>query len=178
MVRRAKFSILLFLVIFMGNAMTASSNSPSCLKTVDEITQTVAKEIERELKIIYIGEGGHIPQKIEAISLSFMAYRKPTLEEARDLEVKASEKLLSAINSNENIRSHLVEYPFTPNRATVSISFQKKDNTHYSDGSVALVHQVNNTIFYKREDPLTGRLQTIVKERYEEALKIVKSSKK
>lgn len=174
--QHVKLLIVFALTLWTGIKVNANDTTAPYLKIVRQITRTVASDIEKELNIIFTGDGGRMPQKVEEISLDFMAYRKPSIEEARMLEVKATEKLLRAINSNEEIRPYLAEYPFLPNRAQIMISFQKRDNTHYTDGSVALVFQVKNTIFYDREDPLTERLETILEEPYEEASKIVKKT--
>ena len=63
--------------------------------------------------------------------------RKKAIEQARMLEVRATEKLLKAINSNEKIRPYLKEYPFTAAKTKVFISFEKSPMIHYTDGSVA-----------------------------------------
>lgn len=178
MVKHVNLLIALALFFFADVEVKADYNPPPYSKIVEEIIKSVSKDIEKELKIIPIGDGGRMHEKFEAISLKFMAYKKPNLQEARELEMKASEKLLYAINSNESLRPYLAEYPFSPDRAKVSISFQKKDNTHHSDGSVTFVFQVKNTVYYERLDPITDRLETIVEESYEEALKIVKNTNK
>ncbi|NGX38017.1 MAG: hypothetical protein K1000chlam2_01186 [Chlamydiae bacterium] len=168
-----------FLLIFaamIGSKIHASEDPPPpYLKYVDEISKEFGKEAEKELNLVYIGGGGGMPRDVENIRICFIAYRKASIEEARELEVKATEKLLKMINSHKQIRQYLREYPFKPDRAHVSISFQKKDNNHQSQNSLAFVYQVKNKIFYDINDLKTDRLVKICEEPYEEALKIVQN---
>ena len=159
--------------------MIAEENeSPVYLEYVREITQAYAEDIEQDLGLIYCGCGGSMPYTVNAIEVLFESNRKATIEEARKLEVTCTEKLIAAVNSHEKIRPFLTEYPFTPNRAKVSISFNKKSEAPYKD-SVCHVFQVKNTIFYKAENPKDKNLYLSLREEpYEEALNLVKQSKK
>lgn len=114
-----------------------------------------------------------MPYDIEGIELGFMAYQRAIVEEARNLEVLVTEAFLQAINSHKKIRPYLREYPFPASRTNVTISFNKPDNRRYSDGSVAYMFHVKNTIFYSAKDPETGKYIDIHEEPYEEARRIV-----
>jgi len=70
------------------------------------------------------------------------------LEEARELEVAAIQKLLNHINSHQKIRPFLREYPFKNDRVEISISFTDENNQRYTDGRITRVSQVKNNLFY------------------------------
>lgn len=138
---------------------------------------------------------------IEAISLRFHAYRRATVEEARELIVMTILKLVDKVNANEKIRPYLKEYPFTRRGADISIAFHNNESasSYYLDGSVALVCQTHEgKLWYdsaelqKRKLPnfidYDGKVEVgkiidrevlvdLMQESYEEALKIVQGGK-
>lgn len=143
-----------------------------------------------------------MPYDIEKINVLFSSYRKSTIEEARKMEVDAIQELLQRINSHEKIRPFLREYPFGTDRVGVTISFKTKSNTRPLDGSVAFVFLAKNKIFYEAaeidiEEPtsitytnekhevvkefiegyISDKLISLMNEPFEEALKIVGTSK-
>ena len=119
------------------------------------------------------------------------------MEEARELEVAAIQKLLNHINSHQKIRPFLREYPFKNDRVEISISFTDENNQRYTDGRITRVSQVKNNLFYFTAEeyidkgyqithPRTNEVYTVpdreatklidyYDEPYEEALKKVKS---
>lgn len=146
---------------------------------VNEIIRTFAKEMKKDFNLLCIGEGGSMPYDVESIEVSFFAYRKATIEEARELIIKANQRLIEIINEHKKIRPFLREYPFTSKRAMLSISFKKKNNMRYTDGSVTLAFHVynrakdRNIIHYFKADPKTEDLVDLLVEQYDEALKLV-----
>jgi hypothetical protein len=146
---------------------------------VDDIVRSFAKEMKKESGLVCIGDGGRMPYNVETIAVKFIAYQKASIDEARALEVKSTERLLQMINKHEKIRPYLKEYPFVSNRINVSISFYKPDNEYFLDGSVAIVSQVKGIIYYDKVEPTTTKkyateeLVDLYKEPYEEALKII-----
>ncbi len=167
------FSVL-FLLLGMKPINAVYVPAPY-LKYVSEITKSTGAEMQKEFDLVYIGGGGRMPNDVEEIELNFIAYRKGTIKEAREIEVKGTEKLVKKINEHEKLRPYLREYPVKADRAYISVAFRKKDNTRYSDGSVALAFQARNLLVYCHEDPKTENLEDLFEEPYEEALKIVKN---
>lgn len=181
MAKIAKFIAFNFLTLFVSVFVDAEeSKSEDYGLYVQQIVSPVAKELEKEFGIICTGGGGRMPNDVEEIEITFVAYKKATIEEARQIEVKATEKLLKAINAHEKIKPYLRDYPFKSNRAKISLSFRKKDNSCYRDGSVVHVLHVKNKIHYFSEDALTQSRILLKDEPYEEAVKVLEapSSKK
>jgi hypothetical protein len=116
--------------IFITNGCFAMDNedkdNPPYIEHVVAIFRDAAKQIERELGLECIGSGGAMPRDVERIDLDFIAYQRATVEQARELEVKATEKLVKIINAHEKIRPFLREFPSPASRTGVSISFCKK----------------------------------------------------
>ncbi len=137
---------------------------------VNEVIKAAREEIERESNLICIGSGGGMPYDVEEISLKFMAYQRPTLEEARRLHLFATEKLLEKINSHEKIRPFLREYPFKYDRVFVSITYWDKNNDYHEQG-ITLVFNIGDKIRYKQVLPNTELFESFHEETFEEAKK-------
>jgi hypothetical protein len=183
-----KISIIVLVLFALGidrnlYANETKRNDVDYTIYVDEIVRSFAKEMKKEFGLVCIGGGGGMPYDIEEISVKFVDYKKATIEQAREIEINGTEKLLKMINTHKKIRPYLREYPFVPKRARVSISFYKPDNEYYLDGSVARVSQVKGMIYYDRAEPTKTKKYTTVdlielhEEPYEEALKIVNEDK-
>lgn len=172
MVRLAK--ILIFtLITLLGCKLDAQeNNSPDYEVYVDRIIKNFAEEMQKELSLVCIGSGGRMSKNIEEVSVKFIAYREASIKEARELEIRAIERLLKSINTNEKIRPYLNEFPFKRKNLEISISFQNPDNTHSTTG-VAFIYQIRGIIYYDRINLHSGRLEDLAKETYEEALKVV-----
>jgi hypothetical protein len=141
---------------------------------VDEIIHSFSKQIKKEFSFECTASGGSMPYDVEKISMKFAAPRSATIEEARELEIKITEKFVECINAHEKIRPFLREYPFPSSRAAVMISFNTPKKFSLSNNQVELVFQTKNKIFYQatnRENPYL--YDTLKEEPYEEALKIV-----
>lgn len=163
-------------LLLLGGHMHASTKDDDVpyINYTKEIINPFIAECEKKYDLDCIGTGGRFAYNVAKINISFVAYRKGTIEEARTLEVKMIETLLTQVNSNIKIRPFLATYPFQPNDLDITVAFQKKDNSCYTDGSVVLVFLgKNNKLLYRAEDPKTGQLVGIYEEPYEEALKIV-----
>ncbi len=153
---------------------------------VDQVVNTFATEMREKYGLRCCGSGGSMPYNVETISVIFTVLKKTTLEEARIIEVNAVERLRELVNNHEKIRPYLAEYPFTPSRADVSISFNDK-NGHHTDGTITYVFMAKNKIFFDKAEKVTrkklssetyetNKLITLLKEPYEVALEKVKNS--
>jgi hypothetical protein len=145
--------LIIFLLITESQLNANETKSSEYLKFVNEITNSFAKEMEKECDgLICIGSGGSMPHDVEKIEVLFVAYRKVGIEDARKMEVYGIQKLLNKINAHEKIRPYLKEHPFKADRIGMSISFQTEDNHHIADGSVAYVSLIKNRVFYDRAE--------------------------
>ena len=170
--KTTKYSKILILIFFcLGGTLDASNNDrPKYVEYVKEIRASCIEEVEKSTNLICIGVGSGMPYDVEEISLKFMSHQKPTLEEARKLQVFVTEKLLEKINSHEKIRPFLREYPFKYDRVLVSITYRDKNNAHYDQG-ITLVFNIREQIRYKEAVPKTELFQLFHKETFEEAKK-------
>jgi len=140
------FSMLLFLST--GIYTMQADEPPMYRKYVHEIVHSFAQEMEQEFNLRCIGSGGQMPYNVEEIEVHFVGHQQPSIEEAREIEVKGLHKLLNHINNHEAIRPYLKEYPFTIDRVDVSLSFTSTKGVWRTDGSVASVFFAKHKIFY------------------------------
>ena len=123
--------------------------TPEYIDYVVEIENAFIKEMEKKYKISCIGTGGSMPFNVEKMGVRFQSFERSSIEEARKMEVWGVQKFLELINSHPKIRPFLEEYPFTPKRVKVSISFRTKKGLQYTDGSPAFVFTANGRIYYR-----------------------------
>jgi hypothetical protein len=156
------------------------TDSPLYLQYVAEVTSSFLKEMYKEYGFECGASGGRMPYDVEEISVKLVAYRSVKIEQAREWEIKTTERFAQIINAHEKIRPFLRENPFPSSRARVSIRFitpKKQKKSPPSDDDVEFVFQARGRIFYQAENfdnPYLGK--DIKDEPYEEALKIVQSN--
>ncbi len=158
-----------------------SSSGPIHIRYANQLTKTILPVLQEEFNLFCDGTGGSMHSNIvSSIYLSFYTDRRASVEEAKELLVRATEKFLEVINANENIRPYLAEFPFPPSRVNLSISFNIDNKCeYYADGTISRVSQFHNTIYYDIEEPLRSpkNHDPFLTEPYPDALKIVQSSK-
>jgi hypothetical protein len=177
---RISFFVAIFLMMSVGLRVDAKEGgSPAYLRYVSEVISAFEKEMYRDYGLKCKGTGGRMPHDVEKITVNLFIYQNATVEQARELEVRAIERFAQIINAHEKIRPFLREYPFPSNRIDVSISFDKpkKKKTSSLEDDVAFVFQAKGKIFYRAYNPENPYLfQPIKDEPYEEALKIVQEN--
>lgn len=176
MLNKLKFLFpLLFLSIFSKiNAMDNFNFRAEAKK----ITDIVMHEMEKDYSLYCDGKGGSMPDNLRSIAVSFVAYRKGSIEEAREIEVKAIQRFIKLINEDEKLRPYLCEFPFPSRGIEVSISYNKQDDSFYPIGELAFISHINGIIRYKTYDPKTDQFTLLYQEPYEEASKLVQANKK
>jgi len=175
-----KFVLLIFLSnTVLGFQMNKTNRSPSksYVGYSNEVTNNFIKEVNKEFGFRCVATGGSMPYDVQGIDVGFIAYRKATIEEARELEVMLIEKFLRIINSHEKIRPYLREFPFQASQADISIDFYNKNNEPETVNSISHVSQVKNKIYYDIYDPKTFSSEEVAEESYEDALKIVQEKR-
>ena len=146
---------------------------------VDRIQGQFIREMEQTYGWVCVGDGGSMPDKVRSISVQFAIPRRATIEEARALEVMATERFSEMVNADEKIRPYLCEFPFPPQRTEVSLSFYTPLGNPPSDGSVAFLFHAKEKLFYCSFDPMTKQsFVDIFQEPYLDAKQIVASSPK
>ena len=148
--------IKIIVLLFITTSITAKETpTPEYLLHVKQISKPFIAEMEKKYDLICIGTGGGLSRNVEKIDIVFVAYRKSTIEESRKIIVSGVQTLVNELNTHEKIRPFLAQHPFQPNNIGISISFRNRKENHYTDGSVALVFNAKNKIFYQAATMMT-----------------------
>ncbi|HEY4831659.1 MAG TPA: hypothetical protein VIH61_03765 [Waddliaceae bacterium] len=129
---------------------------------------------KRKYNFDLIGSGGGIPDYVTNFSLHYVSTNQVDMLKTRKMFVNNVEDLLQLINSNEQIRPYLSNYPFTINNLEFRISFQDRFGKRQEPPYVALVSLINERIFYSFYDLSTRQfIGKDYSEPYSEARKMV-----
>jgi len=174
------FTVAILMVFMCLNASEKERIDPMLYtRYTNEVTSTFIEEMHREYGLECGWSGGQMPYDIEKIRVGLFAYRTVSIKQARELEIKATERLVQIINAHPKIRPLLIEYPFPASRASVSIAFRKEKGVPYSNDNISFVCHAKNRLYYLAHDPQNPYVGKDIKdEPYEEALKIVQGSKR
>ncbi len=145
-------------------------------RSVHEIVDAFEKEMEEQFGLLCTGQGGSMPYDIQSVKVNFLINRQVSIEEARELEIRATERFVEMFNAHKVIKPYLRDYPWDHNRARVTISFHQENGKDYSQG-ISFVLQVKEQIFYYGPQKSRDEMgPTIKEEPYAEAKSIVNSS--
>ena len=166
--------ILMSVFIFLMFGCTSIQNSrPSDSQLVDKILKTVATKMKIETGLIPCGTTAQMLNQIQTIGLLFDYHQPLTVEEGRELVIKAAEKLLQEINMNKQIHPYLSHFPFSPKNVVIKIYVQQPNGSGFGHDQVCVFSLRNAVIDYKIELSEPPFIQTIHSETYEEALQLL-----
>ncbi len=90
-------STLLLTPLLFGGTMKEGDYS----LYLEQIVYPFAKQAQKDFNLFYIGRGGQLAKEVGKVAVDFVAYRKGSLEEAREIEIVLTERLLQALNTHE-----------------------------------------------------------------------------
>ena len=174
-------SILKLLIIIsslMGcKNVRHSDGIPKNERIQHRIIFDTANQLEKEKKLNFRGLGGSNIDGIRMMHLS-LGYDGPLdIAVARKLIIYSGELLLKNINTDEEIRPYLYQYPFTGENIKIFISVQNDKSNMPTKEPLKSIMLSYGTIRYFIYDE-NENLKEIHRESYEEALKIVQEEKK
>ncbi len=144
---------------------------------IDDIFYMYATEMAEDYGLYVWGIGCKKSDRLEEIGARFTVFYPVTKEQARALQVTATEKLLELVNTHEILKS----YPLTSDRIKMRLNFRNTKYTRYRDGSIESVTLDSDSLtylqmpLYKDGDPLSKLNEPIINlgtESYEEAQRL------
>lgn len=153
---------------------------------IDAIFASYLKQMNKEFGLKCERVGGKLTDAVDQVVARLVLFRPTKIERARELQVIATQKLLDAFNSNQELRPYIKNYPLTLDRLSVVISFRNSRYFSFSDGTVESVSQKGEEVIYRSEDEdkedtfnKTGisKPDIVIKEPYQEALVKVRNSR-
>ena len=158
------------LLIILCLLVSSCNSAPPWVSLARKARYEFAYRMKKEENLIMYAEGGAMMHNIKMLSLDFDSSRALDLEESRILILRVTQSFVDFINANTAIRPYLANYPFSVNNVEIGFSFRSYGERIYKDGKMSLVYFKQGTIFYDRYNPETKRLETVLRETYEEAL--------
>ena len=87
--------LMLFITPLMSEEKEYSKEERKILnRSVGEVVDTLEKEMKEQFGLRCIGMGGGMPYDIQEIGLDFLLHQQISIEEARELEIRATERIL------------------------------------------------------------------------------------
>lgn len=158
---------------FVFGCSTSGGQMPDYEKIADKITEKTAKKLKNQKNLVLIGTGGKMMNDIQAMDMSFNFYQEMDLKSSRELIIYVINEYLSAINSNNEVRPYLHEYPFTAKNIEIDIWFFQPDGTDLPLDKIYYVSAIDGILTYYLDLPETHSRKAINKETYEEALRAI-----
>ena len=108
-----KLALAFFVLITGPNLTSKEAKSPEYLKYVYEIVADFVNEMEKKYELRCYGSGGSMPNDVEKIEVLFISYANATIDNAREMEVRAIQDLMKKINSHEKNITCFITHIFT-----------------------------------------------------------------
>lgn len=169
------FIFVLFFMCSCNHNRTHKFQVPEYEKMADRLTLRTAIKLKKEKNLTLVGIGGGMMDHIRMMSMSFVYKNEIDIEAGRDLLVSCLNEYLNAINSDEKLRPHLVNYPFEPKNVEIWIYIHRSDNQRMDLGKISFISSIEGNFKYKIDkDPHNSEI--IYKETYEEAIAKIKAT--
>jgi hypothetical protein len=162
----------LFLMVFIYSCGSPSADStylPDKQSLAIEVRNQTFAQLKKEKELYPFGTGSGMMDQIRMLALSFRYYKEVDINQARELLMIAGTVFINNVNSNEQIRPFLQNYPFKPNNIQIRIFIQNPNGSGPDPGKLSAVTMVKGVLDYMINDPETNRLKTVYKETFEEA---------
>ena len=177
---RVKFLLCIFLICSMESAMTVERERSKeerkiMNRSINDIVNSFEKEMKDQFGLMCTSLGGGMHYEIEEIGIGFLLQQQTSIEEARELEIRATERLVELINVNESIKPYLRDPPWNQNRARVVIAFRDEYGEDYPEG-IRLILQAKNQIFYFGPEKFPNDIDHLKEEPYAEAKAFVENN--
>src|SRR5271170_3047510 len=101
MVKCINYFFVISMVVFGLTMHAKEYESPVYTQYAVEVIRSFSKQVEKEFGLECVGSGGSMPHDVQEISVKFIAYQHATVQQARELEVKLTEKFVQIINAHE-----------------------------------------------------------------------------
>lgn len=145
----------------------------------EQITTEVAQKLSKKHDMELSGSGGGLARCVNILSLSFEKLGPLSKVQLRKILIDSVEEFLSAINSNEELRPYLKNYPFTSKEIQIEIYIRDACGREVCSPNIAVATAKDGILSYKtvsKDDPY--KFHSIERESYGEAFSIIKNSKK
>ena len=142
---------------------------PTKQSLANDVRNKTFVQLKMEKELYPCGVGSAMMDQIKILALSFDYYKAVDMGQARELLMAAGTLFLHTINSNEQIRPYLENYPFRPENIEIAIFLKKPDGSKPDPDKLTVISMTNGVLRYKVDHPETECLITIYEENFDEA---------
>ncbi len=166
------FNLGVMLCMFLFGCSSFGYQSPRYVKLAHKITEKTARELKAQKNLYLVGTGGQMMDDIQMMMMGFNFYKIVDIETARKLLVDSVQEYLAAINSSEEVRPYLHNYPFTAKNVEIVIYFYSPDGSRGPPDKIKIAATNHGEVVYYIDDPEKHTIKSMHEETYEEALKL------
>ena len=169
--------ILLLTIAFLTFSFTFfKTKSRDYVVIADEISKNVADKLSKKHQMVLVGNSKGMMKSVNLIGLIFEIHHRLDRINSRQMILDCAEEFLSAINSNEEIRPFLKNYPFTTKNLQLSIISVNPKGGYFYDPDITVVSiDESDYITFRTEEPSNpNSYKNRYKELYSEALSALK----
>ena len=162
--------LLSLFILFMGCEKSSNPLISQKEALANEVTIKAANRLKKEKDLRPCGFGGGAMYEIRMLALSFNYYHDLSLEEGRELLLYAVDTFLEEINSNEEIKPYLLNYPFGPKNVEIRIFPRNQNGSSLTSEQFCWITAVGGDFQYNLQNPGSEKTTIAHKETYQEAL--------
>ncbi len=175
-----KFFLLIILALLFNcctrNKIKSENTDNREYALVNKIRKEVFFQLEKENDLHAFGTGSQMMDKIKMLHFGFRYYHETDIDNARNLLVKAGNLVLDKINSLEEIRQYLENYPFKPKNIEIVIFLYNPNGSDRGPEKLQTISMKEGSLRYENDILDAKGFQTIIyEETYEEALNKLRS---
>lgn len=159
---------------------TSCQVQPYYIQLAHQEISAFSKEVKKENNLKLIGSGGGFLDRINSFSLTFSGNQKLDIKASRRLFIDISQRFITRINQNQEIRGYLSEYPFTIKNLELIILLPDYPESEFPKyvTSVGTTNSFNvdnesATVLYTAMDLCIDKTVVLLRETYEQALERV-----
>ncbi|HEV8052861.1 MAG TPA: hypothetical protein VGP47_10235 [Parachlamydiaceae bacterium] len=172
---------LLCLIFYNCLSCNSSSQhiSPPYVEMAAKIRSEVAHKLAKRHNMRIFGLGGGMADCVNFLGLDFQIQGPLSKEQLRRILIDSVQELLKAVNSDEQIRPFLKNYPFTEKEIMITLFVIDKRGENIYDPQIAVATSGQGTMSYNTDDKDNKFVyKQKIKEDYQTALKIINDENK
>ncbi|MCP5505504.1 MAG: hypothetical protein H7A38_01300 [Chlamydiales bacterium] len=143
---------------------------------VNKISRKIADDLSKKFQIDFCGMGGGMNKNIKNVSLSFNCRRLLTIQEAREILLGCADQYLEELNASMELRPYFNSHPITARELELTLFISNSDGSDPDSLELCSASIVFGDLYYKKWKSKYS-LETILKESFEEAERIVREGK-
>ncbi len=146
-------------------------------RLVEHIISECVNKLSRKHHLFPIMTTGSLPGGIvKEIGAGFEVRKILTKDQAREIIVSCVEEFLNAVNTNEELKPYLKEYPFEPKNIYVMLCIYDKKTKPVYHPFIGTASSLKGNIYYRTDDPdKKNQYKAEYEESFEEALRLVET---